>query len=114
MPLIRSLVRALVLLVVAVTGCILVFELPMDRWLDPSVSYALPGPALPLANLASAALAVAPGQTIAEFNFSPAGTSVMAKMSGGRRVYLDPTTAPSSAFGRANRLPSGRVTSTVN
>ena len=88
-----SLVCGLVLLVVAATGCVLVFELPMDRWLDPSVSYALPGPALPLANLASAALAAAPGQTITEFNFGPAGTSVMAKMSGGRRVYLDPTTA---------------------
>ena len=87
-----SLVCGLVLLVVAVTGCALVFELQMDRWFDPSVSYAASGPPLPLANL-SAALAATPGQKISEFNFGPPGTSVMAKMTGGRRVYLDPATA---------------------
>jgi uncharacterized iron-regulated membrane protein len=82
-----------ILLVVAITGCALVFELQMDRWFDPSVSYAAPGPALPLANLAAAALAATPGHKITEFNFGPRGTSVMAKMTSGRRVYLDPATA---------------------
>jgi uncharacterized iron-regulated membrane protein len=79
--------------VVAVTGCALVFELQMDRWLDPAVSYAPAGPPLPFARIAPPALAAAPGQTIAEFNFGPPGTTVMAKMSHGRRVYLDPATA---------------------
>jgi uncharacterized iron-regulated membrane protein len=88
-----SLVCGLILLVVAITGCALVFELQMDRWLDPSVSYAAPGPALTLANLAVAALVATPGEKITEFNFGPPGTSVMAKMTGGRRVYLDPATA---------------------
>lgn len=88
-----SLSSGLVLLVVAITGCALVFELQMDRWLDPSVSYATPGRALPLANLAASALAAAPGQKITELNFGPPGTTVMAKMSGGRRVYVDPATA---------------------
>jgi uncharacterized iron-regulated membrane protein len=87
-----SLACCLVLLVVAITGCALVFELQMDRWLDPSVSYSPPGPALPLASLAASALSAAPGQKITEFNFGPPGTTVMARTSGGRRVYLDPAT----------------------
>jgi uncharacterized iron-regulated membrane protein len=33
---------SLVLVVVGVTGCLLVFELRMDRWLDPQVSYVEP------------------------------------------------------------------------
>ena len=88
-----SLTCALILLVVAITGCAPVFELQMDCWLDPSVSYAAPGPALPLASLVAAALAATTGQKVTEFNFGPPGTSVMAKTTGGRRVYLDAATA---------------------
>jgi len=87
-----SLAAGLVVLVVAVTGCALVFELQMDRWLDLSVSYATPGEALPFAKLAPAALQTASGQKIVEWNFGPPGTTIMAKMSGGRRVYIDPPT----------------------
>jgi len=88
-----SLAAGLVVLVVAVTGCVLVFELQMDRWLDPAVSYSTPGHALPFAKLAPAALQAAPGQEISEWNFGPPGTTIMAKMSGGSRVYIDPPTA---------------------
>jgi uncharacterized iron-regulated membrane protein len=88
-----SLAAAIVLVVVGVTGCLLVFELQMDRWLDPSVSYVAGGPAVPLVRLKAAASEAAPGQTVLNFDFGPEGTTVMAKMSGGSRVYLDPSSA---------------------
>ena len=37
-----ALAAGLILIVVAVSGCLLVFELQMDRWLDPEVSYVSP------------------------------------------------------------------------
>ena len=40
-----ALFTSAILVVVGVTGCLLVFELRMDRWLDPAVSYVAPAPA---------------------------------------------------------------------
>jgi uncharacterized iron-regulated membrane protein len=37
-----ALITGSILIVIAVTGCLLVFELQMDRWLDPKVSYVEP------------------------------------------------------------------------
>ncbi len=88
-----ALVAGLILIVVAVTGCLLVFELEMDRWLDPAVSYVAPhgAPASYAAILAQLSAAY-PGQRVTEINPGEPGTTTMVRI-GGRRVFVDPYTA---------------------
>ena len=85
-----ALAAGLILIVVAVTGCLLVFELKMDRWLDPEVSYVEPkGELVPLATIVARVQSAYPGLKVTELNFGELDSSVMARI-GGRRVFVNP------------------------
>ena len=85
-----ALIAGCILIIVAVTGCLLVFELKMDRWLDPRVSYVAPkGEAVPLATILSRVQSAYPGLKITELNFGEPDSSVMVRI-GGRRVFVNP------------------------
>ena len=85
-----ALIAGLILVIVAVTGCLLVFELRMDRWLDPKVSYVEPkGELVPLATILARVQSVYPGLKVTELNFGEPDSSVMARI-GGRRVFVNP------------------------
>jgi uncharacterized iron-regulated membrane protein len=88
-----ALAASLFLLVICITGCLLVFEVPMDRWLDPKVSFVEPGrERVPYAAMMSTLRAAYPGQQITEMDLAGPGTSVIAKMSGHTRAFVDPYT----------------------
>jgi len=81
---------SLILLVVGTTGCLLVFELRMDRWLDPDVSYAASqAPPIPIAQVLASVEGKFPGQKITEINPGAPGESTMVRTSGGLRVFVD-------------------------
>jgi uncharacterized iron-regulated membrane protein len=83
----------LVLLVVAATGCLLVFELRMDAWLDPGVFYVKEhGSPVPFATLTDHVRAAFPGRSITQVNLFGPGKSVEFRLSGAVRAYLDPHT----------------------
>jgi uncharacterized iron-regulated membrane protein len=119
-----ALAAGLILIVVAVSGCLLVFELKMDRWLDPSVSYVQSqGEAAPYAKILLQLGAAYPGQRVTEINPGEPGTTTMARI-GGRRVFVNPYTAqivgsragePASFHLRHlhRELMSGKVGSTI-
>ncbi|MGI8746364.1 MAG: PepSY-associated TM helix domain-containing protein [Bryobacteraceae bacterium] len=87
-----ALVTGLILIVIAVTGCLLVLELRMDHWLDPKVSYVEPkGNPVPFTKIMEHVNAAYPGQKVTEINIGEPGISVMARLSG-RRVFVDPYT----------------------
>jgi uncharacterized iron-regulated membrane protein len=88
-----ALVSSLFLLVVASTGCLLVFELKMDRWLDRGVSYVSPTNQPVsydriLALVRDAFLA----SQVTEIDVGQRDESVIAKTSAGFRVFVNPYT----------------------
>ena len=85
-----ALIAGCILMIVAFTGCLLVFELKMDRWLDPKVSYVEPkGEPVPLTTLLARVQSAYRGLKVTELNFGEADSSVMARI-GGRRVFVNP------------------------
>lgn len=87
-----ALVTGLILVVIAVTGCLLVFELRMDRRLDPAVSYIEPkGDPAPFGTIMEQLNAAYLRQKITEINVGEPGISVMARVSG-KRVFVNPYT----------------------
>jgi uncharacterized iron-regulated membrane protein len=87
-----ALITGAILIVIAVTGCLLVFELQMDRWLDPKVSYVQPqGEPVPLTRMLARLQSAYPGQKVTEINFGEPDSSVMARI-GGHRVFVNPYT----------------------
>jgi uncharacterized iron-regulated membrane protein len=89
-----SLASGVVLLVVALTGCLLVFEVPMDRWLDREVSFVPEGRGRAAwADLLSAVKRGHPGQQVTELDVAGPGTTVIAKLNGIDRVFVDPYSA---------------------
>jgi len=87
-----ALAAGLILAVVAFTGCLLVFELKMDRWLDPAVSYVEPiGDPAPLTTILTGLQSAHPGLKVTELNFGGPDISVMARI-GGHRVFVNPYT----------------------
>ncbi len=88
-----SLTTCLILLVVCITGCLLVFEVPMDRWLDPKVSFVeVRGTAVPFAAIMERLKTAFPKQQVTEMDLAGPGTSVIAKMTGDVRAFVDPYT----------------------
>ena len=78
-----------------ISGCLLVFELQMDRWLDPSLSYVQ----IPFGDAAVVGFAPIlsqlkvrfPSQQVTELDLAGAGTTVIAKLSDPvARVFIDP------------------------
>jgi uncharacterized iron-regulated membrane protein len=87
-----ALITGSILVVIAVTGCLLVFELEMDRWLDPKVSYVQPqGEPVPLTGILARLQSAYPSQKVTEINFGEPDNSVMARI-GGHRVFVNPYT----------------------
>ncbi len=87
-----ALITGFILIVIAVTGCLLVFELEMDRRLDPKVSYIQPqGEAVSLTRMLAPLQSAYPGQRVTEINFGEPDSSVMARI-GGYRVFVNPYT----------------------
>jgi uncharacterized iron-regulated membrane protein len=87
-----ALITGAILVVIAVTGCLLVFELQMDRWLDPKVSYVQPqSEPVPLTGILARLQSAYPGQKVTEINFGEPDSSVMARI-GGHRVFVNPYT----------------------
>jgi uncharacterized iron-regulated membrane protein len=87
-----ALITGSILIVIAVTGCLLVFELEMDRWLDPKVFYVEPhGEPVSLTGVLARLQSAHPGQKVTEINFGEPDSSVMARI-GGHRVFVDPYT----------------------
>jgi uncharacterized iron-regulated membrane protein len=85
-----ALITGSILIVITVTGCLLVFELKMDRWLDPKVSYIQPqGEPVFLARTLARLQSAYPGQKVTEINFGEPDSSVMARI-GGHRVFVNP------------------------
>jgi len=81
---------SLVVLVVGVTGCLLVFELRVDRWLDPQVSFVEPSEAsVPVSQILANLKTQFPGQKVTEMNPGGPGESMMVKTSGGLRVFVN-------------------------
>jgi uncharacterized iron-regulated membrane protein len=88
-----ALTASLILIVVAVTGCLLVFELKMDRWLDPAVSFAAPqGEPASYVRILEQLSRAYPGQRVTEINPGELGSTTMVRI-GGRRVFVNPCTA---------------------
>jgi len=88
-----SLSTCVILLVVCVTGCLLVFEVPMDRWLDPKVSFVeVRGEPVPFARIMAKLGTAFPGQQITEMDLAGPDGSVIAKMTGDVRAFVNPYT----------------------
>ena len=88
-----SLISCVILLIVCLSGCLLVFEVPMDRWLDPKVSFVdVRNESVPFAQLMTTLHNRFPKQPITEMDLAGPGTSVIAKLSGDLRVFLNPYT----------------------
>lgn len=87
-----SLASGVILLIVALSGCLLVFEVPMDRWLAPGVSFVEPhGQALPGDAILAAVKARHPGKPVTEVDVAGPRASWIAKTDG-YRVFVDPYT----------------------
>ena len=90
-----ALVTSLFLLVICLSGSMLVFELQMDRWLDPSLSF-VPRPAgdgsrVPYTAILNQLKDQFPSQQVTELDLGAEGTSVIAKLSGvPTRVFFNP------------------------
>ena len=89
--LVFALATSLFLLVIGLTGCLLVFELSMDRWWDSDLAFveARGEPAsfdTVLTNLTKAF----PGRKLTEIDVGGPGTSYIAKIAGPVRVFIDP------------------------
>jgi uncharacterized iron-regulated membrane protein len=98
-----SLTSGLILLVVALSGCLLVFEVPMDRWLNRSASYVEPhGQPLPGDSLVAGVRARHPGKPVTEIDVAGPRTSWIVKIDGAR-VFVDPYTG--SILGERNGQP---------
>jgi uncharacterized iron-regulated membrane protein len=96
-----ALATGCILIVIAFTGCLLVFELQMDRWLDPAVSYVEPkGERVPLTTILTRLQSAYPGLKVTELNFGGPESSLMARI-GGHRVFVNPYTSEiiASRFG---------------
>ena len=91
-----SLASGLILVVVGITGCLLVWELTMDRWLDPKISFVEPrGETVPYARILTGLKSTFPGQQVTVLDLGGPGTSVGARMSGHNqafRAYVNPYT----------------------
>ena len=88
-----SLLTGIILLVVCVTGCLLVFEVPMDRWLDPKVSFVeVRGEPVPFARIMTQLRTAFPKQQVTEMDLAGPHASVIAKLSGDLRAFVDPYT----------------------
>lgn len=88
-----SLISGLILLVICLTGCLLVFEVPMDRWLDPKVSFVeVRDASVPFAQIMATLKVTFPKQQVTEMDLAGPGTSVIAKLTGDTRVFVNPYT----------------------
>ncbi len=88
-----ALASAVVVLVVSATGCLLVFELTMDRWLDPQAfAVRAHGPALPIAELARRVHDGFPGRALTQVNLFGADAPAEFRLRGAIRVYVEPHT----------------------
>lgn len=91
-----SLASGLILVVVGITGCLLVWELTMDRWLDPKVSFVAPGgQTMGFADMTARLKSSFPAQHVTEFDVGGPDTSVIAKLSGDNhsfRAFVNPYT----------------------
>jgi uncharacterized iron-regulated membrane protein len=83
-----SLASGLILVVVCATGCLLVWELSMDRWLDPDMSYVEPrGETVPFARILDGLKSRFPDQQVTEMDLGGPGTSAIAKLSDHDRAF---------------------------
>ena len=88
-----SLITCIILLVVCATGCLLVFEVPMDRCLDPQVSFVeARGEPVPFDRIMAKLNSTFPGQQVTEMDLAGPDASVIAKMSGDVRAFVNPYT----------------------
>ena len=88
-----ALISSLFLVVICITGCLLVFEVPMDRWLDPKVSFVDPhSERVPYSAMIQTLEAAFPAQQVTEMDLAGPDTSVIAKMSGHLRAFVNPYT----------------------
>jgi len=88
-----ALAGGLVLLVIGITGCLLVFELSMDQWLDPGVfSVAPQGRTVPFAKLVDRVHSAFPAKRITQVNLFGAKNSVEIRVAPDTRAYLNPYT----------------------
>ena len=83
-----SLASCLILVVVSITGCLLVWELTMDRWLEPKISFVAPaGEPIGFAKITAILRSTFPAQQITEFDVGGPDTSVIAKVSGHNQAF---------------------------
>ena len=91
-----SLASCLILVVVSITGCLLVWELTMDRWLEPKISFVAPaGEPIGFAKITTILKSAFPAQQITEFDVGGPDTSVIAKLNGQKksfRTFVNPYT----------------------
>src|SRR5579872_64519 len=88
-----ALASSLVLLVVGITGCLLVFELSMDKWLDPTAFYVKQhGQTVPFSDLVQRVHGAFPGKAITQVNLFDSDNSVEIRVNSGIRAYLNPYT----------------------
>jgi uncharacterized iron-regulated membrane protein len=80
-----------VLLLIGVTGCLLVFELSMDKWLDPGVFYVQQrGEPVSFETLVKRVHTAFPGKSITQVNLFGPGNAIEIRVDGQVRAYLDP------------------------
>ena len=82
-----------ILIVASLTGGALVFELQMDRWVDPSISYVKGGTAsVPFSEMLATVQNAFPGKKMTELDAFGPGTTILFKLDGGVRAYVNPFT----------------------
>ena len=85
-----ALVAGAVLLVIGISGCLLVFELSVDRWVDKSIAFVEPrGTPIPLGQIAQTVTSTFPGKQILEFDLGGPDTSVIVRLNGPVRVFVN-------------------------
>jgi uncharacterized iron-regulated membrane protein len=89
-----ALATSLFVLVIGATGCLLVFELSMDRWWDSSLAFVDPRGEPASLDAVQANLNQAfPGRKLTEMDFGGPGASIIAKViesSGPVRIFVNP------------------------
>jgi uncharacterized iron-regulated membrane protein len=88
-----ALATCVFLLVIGFTGCLLVFELSVDRWWDSDLAFVEPrGEPVSFDTVLASLSKAFPGQKLTEMDLGDAGTSIIAKMGGRVRVFVNPYT----------------------
>jgi uncharacterized iron-regulated membrane protein len=85
-----ALITGIVMIVLAVSGCLLIFERKIDRWVNPSLAHVTPqGEQLPFTTILQQLNAALPGLRAQRLDQDEPDSPVVATMSDKSRVYIN-------------------------